>query len=140
MALAIWVRHFFNLRHQGRTVWAIPVSAAVAVVALAFVIAPARSGTGNPDASQPPVPFATVQGIIGARCTTCHSSTPTHEGFSAPPKGIAFDTPDQIRANAALIEQMAVVTQVMPLGNVTGMTDAERATLGAWIAQGAKAP
>jgi len=140
MALAIWVRHFFNLRHQGRTVWAIPVSAAVAVVALAFVIAPARSGTANPDASQPPVPFATVQGIIGARCTTCHSATPTHEGFSAPPKGIAFDTPDQIRANAALIEQMAVVTQVMPLGNVTGMTDAERATLGAWIAQGAKAP
>jgi uncharacterized membrane protein len=25
----------------------------------------------------------------------------------------------------------------MPLGNVTGMTDAERQTLGAWIAAGA---
>ena len=26
----------------------------------------------------------------------------------------------------------------MPLGNVTGMTDAERELLGRWIAQGAK--
>jgi uncharacterized membrane protein len=26
----------------------------------------------------------------------------------------------------------------MPLGNLTGMTDEERVTLGAWIAQGAK--
>jgi len=25
----------------------------------------------------------------------------------------------------------------MPIGNLTGMTDAERATLGAWIAAGA---
>jgi uncharacterized membrane protein len=28
----------------------------------------------------------------------------------------------------------------MPLGNVTGMTAAERALLGRWIAQGAKVP
>ena len=32
----------------------------------------------------------------------------------------------------------AVVTKTMPLGNLTGMTDEERATLGAWIAQGAR--
>lgn len=140
MALAIWVRHFFNLRHQGRTVWAIPVGAAVSVVVLASAMAPARSGAEGPGPSQAPVPFAAVQVIIEARCTTCHSVTPTHEGFSAPPKGIAFDTPEQIRTNAALIDQMAVVTRVMPLGNVTGMTDAERDTLGAWIAQGAKGP
>jgi uncharacterized membrane protein len=28
---------------------------------------------------------------------------------------------------------------VMPIGNLTNMTDAERATLGAWIAAGAQA-
>jgi uncharacterized membrane protein len=28
----------------------------------------------------------------------------------------------------------------MPLGNVTGMTPAERAVLGRWIAQGARIP
>jgi uncharacterized membrane protein len=31
---------------------------------------------------------------------------------------------------------MAVDTQVMPLGNPTGMTPAERQLLGAWIAAG----
>ena len=31
----------------------------------------------------------------------------------------------------------AVETKTMPLGNLTGMTDAERAVLGRWIAQGA---
>src|SRR5437879_8121961 len=40
MGLGAWVRHFFNLRHQGRVVWAIPVSAAVGVVVLAVAIAP----------------------------------------------------------------------------------------------------
>ena len=31
MGLGAWVRHFFNLRHQGRLVWAIPASAALGV-------------------------------------------------------------------------------------------------------------
>ena len=34
--------------------------------------------------------------------------------------------------------QQAVVQQTMPLGNLTHMTPAERATLGTWIRQGAK--
>jgi uncharacterized membrane protein len=54
------------------------------------------------------------------------------------PKGIVFDTPAEISAQAGLIEQLAVRTRVMPLGNVTGMTQAERDTLGAWIDQGAR--
>jgi uncharacterized membrane protein len=52
--------------------------------------------------------------------------------------GLVFDTPKQIHAQARLIEQVAVTTKVMPLGNETGMTQAERDTLGAWIRQGAK--
>jgi uncharacterized membrane protein len=32
-----------------------------------------------------------------------------------------------------------VTSTVMPIGNLTSMTDAERATLGAWIAAGAPA-
>ena len=48
-----------------------------------------------------------------------------------------LDTPEQIAANAQKIHEQAVVTKAMPIGNLTGMTDAERATLGAWIAAGA---
>ena len=47
----------------------------------------------------------------------------------------------QIAALAAEgLKTVAVDSHVMPLGNVTKMTDAERKLLGAWIDQGAKAP
>ena len=65
---------------------------------------------------------------------------PTRPGFSGPPKGIAFDTPMEIATEASAIEQQAVVLEAMPLGNVTHMTPAERAALGAWISQGANIP
>ena len=41
-----------------------------------------------------------------------------------------------MHAASAKVKQMAVDSDVMPLGNMTGMTDEERATLGAWIEAG----
>ena len=70
----------------------------------------------------------------------CHSAAPTHAGFSAPPLGATFDTPAHIRTYAPKINERAVLSTSMPLGNETGMTDEERAQLGAWIKQGAKIP
>jgi len=131
MLLAAYVRHFFNLRHHGRTVWAIPVSAALAALALAVAIAPDK-----PAASTVP-PFAQVQAIITQRCASCHAEKPTQEGLAAAPKGFMLDTPAAIVGNAQKIHAQAVATHVMPIGNLTGMTDAERAQLGAWIAAGA---
>ena len=43
-------------------------------------------------------------------------------------------------ASAVPIFVRAVETKTMPLGNLTGMTDDERAVLGRWIAQGAPVP
>ncbi len=77
---------------------------------------------------------------MASRCAPCHSTSPTQPGFSAPPLGIAFDTPEEIAARASQIEQQAVVLKAMPLGNVTHMTQAERDALGAWIRQGANIP
>ncbi len=129
MLLGAWVRHFFNLRHRGRTVWAIPATAAVAVVALAVAIRPDETSPAQAAA----VPFAQVASIVEQRCAPCHSSHPTNPSFSTAPKGIVLDTPEQIRAQADAIEQQAVRTRAMPLGNVTGMTDEERELLGRWI-------
>jgi uncharacterized membrane protein len=50
-----------------------------------------------------------------------------------------LDTPALIVANAQKINEQAIVSKVMPIGNLTNMTDAERATLAAWIAAGAPA-
>jgi uncharacterized membrane protein len=133
LVIGAWVRHYFNLRHTGRNVWAIPVTAAIAIAVLAVVIRPKEE-----PASGATVPFTQVQHVIDQRCTACHSSHPTRVNVA--PAGIMFDTPAQITAQAVLIRQQAVLTNNMPLGNVTGMTQAERDLLGRWIAQGAKMP
>jgi uncharacterized membrane protein len=84
------------------------------------------------------VSFARVATIIEQRCAPCHSQNPTEPGFSAPPSGVAFDTPEEIRVRADAIEEQAVRTRAMPLGNTTGMTEAERELVGLWIEQGAR--
>jgi uncharacterized membrane protein len=75
---------------------------------------------------------------VERHCTSCHSARPSNPDFPEPPKGVAFDTPEDIQRFAAKIEQQAVLSDVMPPGNVTGMTDNERRLLGAWIEQGAR--
>jgi uncharacterized membrane protein len=134
LVIGAWVRHFFNLRHMGRTAWWIPASAAVAIAVLAILIRPQN----EPAAGTATVPFAQVASIVESRCAACHSDHPTK--VDAAPRGIKLDTPEEIKAEAQAIEQQAVQTKAMPLGNVTGMTQAERDVLGRWIAQGAKIP
>ena len=56
---------------------------------------------------------------------------------SAPPAGVMLDTAAQIRAQAAQIRIVAVDSDYMPLGNVTGISEEERRLLGDWVAQGA---
>ena len=135
MLIGAWIRHFFNLRHAGRNVWAIPVTAALAIAGVAVAIRPGGGSAGG-SLGAGAVQFTRAQAIVEQRCVPCHSAHPTK--VSAAPKGIVFDTPAQISAQAALIEQVAVTTKTMPIGNATGMTQAERDLLGAWIRQGAK--
>ncbi len=132
LLIAAYVRHFFNLRHKGRTVWAIPITGAIATLALAVAIAPAKPAAA-------PFALADVHRIVSERCATCHAAKPTQAGFNEAPKGVLLDTTASIVANAQKINEQAVLTKAMPIGNLTGMTDAERATLGAWIAAGAPA-
>jgi uncharacterized membrane protein len=46
-------------------------------------------------------------------------------------------TPDVIVQNAQRVYQQVVVARIMPLGNVTQMTDQERAVIAAWVTAGA---
>jgi uncharacterized membrane protein len=132
LLLAAYVRHFFNLRHRGRTVWVIPAIAAVGALALAVAIAPERR-SGSDDVS-----FRDIKAIVDARCVACHAEKPRQEGIAVAPKGVVLESPAQIAQNAAAIRQQAVASHAMPLGNLTNMTDDERARLGAWIDAGAR--
>ena len=70
VALGVYVRHFFNLRHAGRTRWSMPVVAAAAVVALAVWLAP-------PDEPSAPASPASVSAgkrvFLTAGCVSCHT-------------------------------------------------------------------
>ena len=79
-----------------------------------------------------------VVSVIHERCTVCHSAKPTSPMFSSAPGGVMLDTAEEMRANAARIQAQTVASQVMPLGNMTQMTQEERDLIGAWIAQGAR--
>jgi uncharacterized membrane protein len=135
MAVGAWIRHFFNLRHAGRNAWWIPVGAAGAIAVVAVAIRPGGSGAGGAAASAA-VPLSRAQAIVQERCVPCHSAHPTK--VASAPLGIELDTPAEMHARAADIERVAVESQVMPLGNATGMTQAERDELGAWIRAGAR--
>ena len=124
------IRHWFNLRGQGRrNVWILP-AAAVALVALAVVTVP---DSGTLDLASSPVTYEQGIAIVVRRCTPCHSENPSQPGFSVAPKGVIFDTEEQIAVQAALIRRMAVDTMAMPLANLTEMTDEERAQLRSWL-------
>jgi uncharacterized membrane protein len=137
MAVGAWIRHYFNARHQGRTLWWIPVTGAAALAALGFAIRPS-SGPSAPVAAKGRVPFAVVQAIVADRCVPCHSAHPSNSAFTTAPKGVRFDTAEEIAAQAQAIDQQAVISKAMPLGNLTGMTQGERDLLAAWIEQGAR--
>jgi uncharacterized membrane protein len=140
-AILVWlfvvgaaIRHYFNRRHAGRTLWWIPVGCAAAIAGLAVWIAPGSA----PASAGSAVSFARIQPIVRERCTYCHSADPRSSRFTSAPMGVELDTPQQIAAQAPLIEALAVQSHTMPLNNATHMTERERQLLGAWIAQGAK--
>ncbi|MQT11320.1 urate hydroxylase PuuD [Segnochrobactrum spirostomi] len=125
------VRHFLN-RHDAhdpfeKYSWTLPV-AAVAFGLMVWMTWPKPVPTTGATVSD-----AQVMALVNKHCTMCHAAHPTHQGIDAPPKGLVFDDVAALKRYGAQIEAQAVQAQVMPLGNETGMTEAERRELGAWI-------
>ncbi|HXL84577.1 MAG TPA: urate hydroxylase PuuD [Casimicrobiaceae bacterium] len=131
MLAGVLIRQFFVLRHSGNVKWVLPAAGVALLAGVAVAIAPkiADSGGGR-------VTFANVQGVLKERCLQCHASQPTQPGFAQPPKGILLETPEQVAANAPKIAE-TVGNKYMPIGNLTQMTDNERALIATWFAQGA---
>ncbi len=126
------IRHFMIVGTRAR--WALGVG--IAAIASAFVITSPKAVLQTAGAE--PVAFEKARAVIEARCLACHSSRNTDTVFTAAPNGVMFDSPEKIKSFVDRIKLRAVISKTMPLGNKTGMTDEERATLGRWIDQGAK--
>ena len=126
------IRLYFVARHraherQGRTSPVFAILAAVVLAGTAFALAPARSTSGVGSAT-----FERAQSIVAQRCAPCHSAQPTQPGFAAPPNGVLLDTPAHILAHVGQMLPQ-VQTRAMPVGNLTGMTEQERAELLDWM-------
>ncbi|MEJ0038368.1 MAG: urate hydroxylase PuuD [Gammaproteobacteria bacterium] len=134
------IRVYFVQRHKahergGRTS---PVPFALGVliiVAVAATLAPARVPQPGAVSASPAEQFLRVRSIVTQRCAVCHTAVPTQGGFSAPPGGVRLDLPDQILLQTVKMRQQ-LAARTMPVGNVTGLTETERAELLAWIARG----
>jgi uncharacterized membrane protein len=114
------VRYWFNLSGRGGTNrWLLPL-AGLATVTLAMSIKPAPRVVANDDVS-----WSQVAPIIASRCLTCHAETPTFPGYPIAPKGIILENETHVQTHSASITQQ-IQTQIMPLGNLTHMTDDER--------------
>jgi uncharacterized membrane protein len=119
MAVGAWVRVFFNLRHAGRTVWEIPVTAALAIAAIAVWLRPETAA-----APARAVSFDEARQIVDRRCVSCHSG-------AGAPAGLRLEDDAVLRASAAGVARQ-VSTKAMPPANSTGMTQDERDRLVAW--------
>ncbi|GAA0297627.1 urate hydroxylase PuuD [Sphingomonas oligophenolica] len=133
------VRHVFNLRHRGQATG--PTIAFALALAFASVTYVSLEKTGvvattGEAASAPNPTYADIRPILVTHCAACHSLRPTNAAFTAPPLGVVLDSYDHVRTVAPRIRKVAVESEIMPLGNSTGMTSAERRTLGEWIAAG----
>jgi uncharacterized membrane protein len=120
------VRSWFVARHRQRNpVWML-MAAAVLLAVTAYGAKPRV--IANPWTSD----AAHVQSVVAERCAPCHSATPRFPGMTAPPKGVVLDQAAQLRTQAA-IARPQLATRAMPPGNVTHLTDDERAELIGWI-------
>jgi len=133
------LRHYFNLKDAGRSGnwidWLLVYAASIAV-SLVIVSMDLANRNRSAAAGGGAVQTAEVVTVIQNRCVACHSATPSDGSFKGPPKGIAFDTPEEIERYADQILRVAVETQAMPLANRTEMTPEERALVGRWALGG----
>jgi uncharacterized membrane protein len=161
MAAGALIRQFFVLWHSGaRAWWLLGLAAALLLAVFAWMapvarpvvapqIAPAsrQPASSQPSRTQPSqrepstrqpsdsvvagAKTADILAIAERRCSACHAAQPTM--MASAPKGAMFNRSEQLEAQAALIHKQVVELKIMPPGNVTGLTDAERAAIDAWF-------
>jgi uncharacterized membrane protein len=130
MLAGVLIRQYFVMRHGHKASPALPATAVVLLFAMIWYLSPQaiESGAANQTSK------AQMAQIIESRCVACHARQPTQPGFTAAPLGIVLESSAEILNHAERIA-FTVQTKYMPIGNLTGMTDQERASVASWYAQ-----
>ena len=121
------IRVYFVARHAG-SASLMPLIVAVCLLAgAAAIMVPSSVASTKQQVST-----ADIQALMVQRCTTCHSTTPTFAAYATAPAGVILEDEAQILAAAQRIHEQTVVSRVMPIGNLTQITESERAQISAW--------
>ncbi|MDH5353189.1 MAG: urate hydroxylase PuuD [Gammaproteobacteria bacterium] len=130
MMAGVLIRQYFVLRHRGNANKALLVAGVVLLLTMVAYLKPSVPDVGQSTT----ISDSQIQQVVIDRCVACHAVKPTQAGFVSPPLGLVLETSEQIKLNAAKIAT-TVQTRYMPLGNLTQMTDDERALIAGWHEQ-----
>jgi uncharacterized membrane protein len=125
------IRVWFVMRHKGPPPAWVLVAGVLSIAVAVVLVAP------RPQPATQAVRFPEVRKVLEARCVSCHADTLTFPGLTEAPKGVKLDTSERVRAHALLVHQQTVLSRAMPPGNITGITEEERALLDRWYRAGA---
>jgi len=130
---AVAVRHYFNIRHlPGFRAW--PLFPALLLLAgLIFITRPAAVPVNQAGGSAPVVKTGEIYAIVEQRCARCHARVPSFEGLTSAPLGVELDSPRKLIQHAERVYQTVAITRLMPLANLTQMTDTERHLIAIWF-------
>lgn len=142
--MGVTIRHFFNTMHAkgGYRWWTWAVTALLFLAIIGLSLAPLRDTYDDAEArALTPVEqryvavpeFEAAEAIVLSRCSMCHAREPVWGGLHWAPKGVHLETVSDIARNAETIALQAGYSHAMPPGNLTYMTDDERAALVKWV-------
>jgi uncharacterized membrane protein len=130
MLNAAYLRHFFNLRHQGTLRPSIIVISAVIFVLTAMVSDRLAGGESfvEDDSEVAVLTDQQMLSLVAEHCGNCHAMEPTFPGYTAAPGGIVLDSLGALDTYKARTVS-SLKSGYMPLGNMGGLTGEQRAAM-----------
>ena len=130
MLNAAYLRHFFNLRHQGILRPSIIVISAVIFVLTAMVSDRLAGGVSfvEDDSEVAVLTDQQTLVLVAEHCGNCHAMEPTFPGYAAAPGGIVLDSLGALDTYKARTVS-SLKSGYMPLGNMSGLTAEQRAAM-----------
>jgi uncharacterized membrane protein len=139
--MGVTIRHYFNSVHAGKEApyWTWFATALLFGVVVWLSSSPKILSGGE----KPFVPasvshliradgFEDVALTVSGKCVMCHAEKPLWPGLASAPKGLVFESDEDIARAASQIYLFAGRSHAMPPSNLTGMEDAERQAIVDW--------
>ncbi len=140
--MGVSIRHFFNLQHarKGEPWWTWGVTALLFLMIIWLSTFPKHGENAAEDPFTPQATrhfmetegFEDVALTVQGRCAMCHAASPNYPGIHAAPKGVVFETNEQIATRARDIYLQAGISNAMPPSNLTELEWSERTQIAAW--------